>query len=505
MTGKAKTPWDLFNQSFHKYGDKSMVVHNNREVTYGKMHQMIESFCQRIENLDFRVGGIYLPNCIEYISYILALNKLKRVVVPLSSQLKGDSLFERINYSDIELIITNEKGFLEIYNIKDKISIRNIIVLKNNGELEVHTLNSHNKKLEGILENTFAICFTSGSTSKPKAVLIPNEAITGNAYAIADFFGFHSSDRFLMVRPFSQAGPIVGDILMPISQGGSMVILNDLFHPAIFLKTIQEYKVTSTLLVTTMVSLIIDYPGFSNFDISSLNKIIFGGMTIPPSIVRNAIQKMPGVNFFNTYGLTETCTKVSYICLPEITQFPDSIGKPIKGCDMKIYREDGSEADIGEEGEIYVITDYIMDGYYKTEELTMETLTPKGMRTRDMGYRDENGWFYIVGRNDDLIIQGGNNVYPIEIEEILVRHESIKEAVVLGIDDDKLGKKIVAFVSPKSGFTASMSDLFRWCRANLEDKKVPKEIHIVDVIPRNDVDKVSRNEMRKVYYENTMY
>ncbi len=504
MPQNAISPWNLYVRSLNKYPDNKMVIYQNKEMTYQQMLGRILELSTDIMHFEDKMFGIFLPNCIDYVALILALNKNNKVIVPLSAQLKGDSLFERINYSDIEIVITNKKGFEEIIKVKDKINLKAVGVLNDQGNLEWHELQYRKVHIPQIKEDTFAICFTSGSTSKPKAVVISNKAITGNAYAIAEFFHFKDDDRFLAIRPFAQAGPIVGDILMPLSGGGSIVILNDLFHPGIFLKAIQENKVTSTLLVTTMVSLILDYPNFDRFDSSSLKKVIFGGMTMPRTVVLNALEKLPKVNFYNTYGLTETCTKVSYICLPEIANLPESVGVPIRGCDMKIYREDGSEADIGEQGEIYVISDYMMDGYYKREDLTRETLTEKGMRTRDVGYKDENGHFYIVGRNDDLIIQGGNNVFPIEVEEILVRHPAIKEAVVFGADEPKLGKKIVALVCKKAGHSVEVQEISRFCRANMEDKKVPKEIYIVDDIKRNDVDKVSRNEMRAFYYENIL-
>jgi acyl-CoA synthetase (AMP-forming)/AMP-acid ligase II len=140
-----------------------------------------------------------------------------------------------------------------------------------------------------------------------------------------------------------------------------------------------------------------------------------------------------------------------------------------------------------------------MDGYYKYKDKTLQALTDKGLRTKDKGYKNKQGLYFIVGRTDDLILQGGNNVYPIEIEQILLMNPLIKEAVVLGIDDEKLGEKIVAMVRVIEGENVLVQDLYKWCRANLEDRKIPREIAIVENIPRNEMGKLNKNVLKKFY------
>ncbi len=495
------TPWDLFSKSCSKNFENIMIIHKNETITYGQMDKKIDTISEAIKDWNIKIGALYLPNCIEFISAMLALNKNKKVVVPLSYQLKGESLIKRINYSDVEVIITDEKGFNELDSIISKINLRAIIVFNDNSEYKLYEYKYIKKEVYEPLDDVFGICFTSGSTSEPKGVVISNKAISGNALAVAELLKFNSNDRFLMVRPFPQAGPLAGDILMTISSGASMVILNDLFHPAIFLKAVEEYKTTSTMLVSTMLSLIIRYPKLSNYDVSSMKRIVFGGMIVPPIVVKEAKEKLAGISLYNTYGLTETSTRVAFSDPSKLLECPDSVGLPIKGCEIKIIKENGREALTNEIGEIYIKSDYIMNGYYKYEKLTKEVLTSKGFRSRDLGYKDENGFYYIQGRCDDLIIQGGNNVFPVEIEEVLLMNKGVKEAAVFGVDDERLGKKIVAFVKAIENIELNIKELFLWCRENLEDKKIPKEIHLIEDIPRNSVGKISKNDLRKIYYQ----
>jgi len=498
------SPWSLFEDSLKKYSNNVMLIHNQNELTYAQVNEKVQQFSQIIKELDYTVAGFYMPNGPEFIYCMLALNSQKKPVVYLSYQFKGNVLAELINYSDIEVLVTDEKGYTEIEKCMDKIQLQAILIFRETGSFDLIRLkNKPHKELSGYKENTFGICFTSGSTARPKGILLSNAAIAGNAMAVAEFLDFKSNDRTLIPRSFAQASPISGDILMAISRGGSIIILNDLFHPAIFLKAVEDYKATNVFMIRTMLSQVLDYPMLSKYNYSSLKKILLGGMINPSYIFQEAEKKLKGVSLYNAYGISEAAARVTFSDPSELKSFPGTIGRPMRGCDVKIYREDGTEANVKEAGEIYVSSDYVMDGYYKSENKTKEALTPLGLRTRDTGYKDENGLFYVIGRSDDLIIQGGNKVYPIDIEEVLLSHPAVAEVVVLGIEDEKLGKRIVALVSLKYECKAEIKELYSFCRANLEDKKVPKEIHILDKIPRNIIGKISKNEL-SCFYQNEL-
>lgn len=491
------TPWMLFWESAQKYSDRVSVIDKEEVLTYQDMLDKINDYSDFMNKLDFNICGVFLPNSSMFICSILSLSKLNRVIVPLSFQLKGESLLERVNFSDMEVIITNSKGFDEIYAVSKYINIKRVIVIGESGEFVIHEFDYKEQEIKSNLDDVFGIFFTSGSTSKPKGVIISNSAIVGNVNAVADYLDFKCTDIYLTSRPFPQAGPVSGEILMPISRGAEIVILNDLFYPAIVLKAIQEYKVTTAMFVSTMLNQLLNYPHLDNFDISSLKRLIVTGMTTPKSVIEKALLKIPNAGLYNAYGMSENSVRITFLGPDEIVCHPRSVGTPIRGCSVTIYRNDDTEAQANEEGEIYVLSDYMADGYFKAPELTRETMTSRGLRTRDVGYKDENGLLYIVGRSDDLIIQGGNNVYPLEIEEVLLRNSNIKEAQVFGIDDEKLGSKIVAMISAQEGCSITSQEVFKWCRENLEDKKVPKNFYIVDKIPKNDAGKISKKALKE--------
>lgn len=493
------TPWELFESSCRKFENKTMVVFNGKEYSYAQIRAMVCECSNLFEQWDFRIGGIYLPNSVDFITYMFALNGGRKVVVPLSYQFRGEVLKELINYSDIEILVTDKSGYSEIAQFGNQLHIKKAVILLDSNNFEVRDFTTVNEQKYALGEDTFCICFTSGSTSRPKGIVLSNFAAAGNAMAVADYLNFGSEEKTIIPRSLAQASPITGDILMTISRGGTIIILNDLFHPAIFLKAVQDYKATNVFMIRTMFSQILEYPQLKSFDTCSMKRVMLGGMINPSAVFRQAAEKLPQIGLYNAYGLSEASARVSFLGPEDITRFPGSIGKPMSGCDIKIYRDDGTEADAGEVGELYVTSNYIMDGYYKALELTAGTLTLKGLRTRDIGYKDDNGMTYVIGRNDDLIIQGGNKVYPSEIEEILLMNHSIEEAVILGIEDEKLGQRIVALVRCAEGSSLDSYGIYLWCTRNLENKKIPKDIRIVDKIPRNALGKINRKDLKAFY------
>ncbi len=495
-----ESPWKLFEESCEKYRDNTMLIYNNDKFTYGHIYDKVREFCSLIDRWEFTIGGVFLPNCTEFITSMLGFNRQGKVFTCLSYQFKGDTLTELINYTDIELLVTDSKGYDAIRSSIDLLNVRVVLILQENGSFLPCEIPGKSKRdLPGITGDTFGICFTSGSTSRPKGIVLSNRAITGNALAVAEHIGFTSADRTIIPRSLAQASPISGDVLMAISRGGAIILLNNVFHPAIFLKAIQDHRATNFYIVRTMLLQIIEYSQFKQYDLSSVKRILIGGMVNPLTIYRRAEEAFPGVRLYNAYGTSEASARVTFGEHEDVTSLPCVIGKPMRGCGIRIVREDGSEAATGEMGELFITSDYMMDGYYKSPQLTGEALGPKGFRVRDLGYRDEEGRFYVLSRNDDMIMQGGSRAYPIDIEEVLLKNPVVKETAVIGVDDEKLGQKIVALVVLNQGCHAEVRDIYKWCISQLEDRKVPKEIHIIEEIPRNVIGKISKKDIKELY------
>lgn len=494
------SPWRLFQESCEKYSGNTAVIYNDKEYTYSQIYDKTLEFCTITEGYDFTIAGVFLPNCTEFITCMLAMNRQKKAFVSLSYQFKSDTLIDLINYTDIELLITDAKGYDIVRGSIERLNVRIVFILQDTGKFQIIEFpNKEKRELRGIDESTFGICFTSGSTSTPKGIVLSNYAITGNALAVAEYLDFKSDERTILPRSLAQASPISGDVLMAFSRGGGLILLNNVFHPAIFLNAIQKHRATNFYIVRTMLLQVLEYPRLDQYDLSSLKRILIGGMINPVHIYKETVRKFPWVRVYNAYGSSEVAARVTFGEHDDVTSLPCVIGKPMRGCSIKIYKGDGTEAGRGEVGELYIQSDYEMDGYYKSEKLTKEAMSEKGFRVRDVGYQDEEGRYYVLSRNDDMIMQGGSRAYPIDIEEVLLKNPGVKEAAVIGVDDERLGQRIVAFVCTKPGFEIETKDLYKWCMANLEDRKVPKEIHIVDHIPRNAIGKISKADIKTMY------
>ena len=492
------SPWNLFAESLKKYPERPCIFYGNEQYTYSNTNDKIDDFLQLLMNCNFNTAGIYLGNIPEYIFTLLALNRANKISVFISSQHKGASLLNALCYADIEILITDMSGYKNYLEIQEQHKLKCIILCRDN-TFELIRLNDNIEKSSLNGKNIFGICFTSGTTDKPKGVMIPNKSIAGNARAMAALLSFQPEDRFLLCRPLSQAGPLAGDLLMSLSRGASVVILKDIFHPAIFLKAVQDFKVTSVMVVNTMLNLILDYPRKSEYDIHTLKYFLFGGMVASPPIIRKAITEFPEIEFINIYGITENCTRVAAMRGEGLKRFPNSIGKTINGCIINIMDNKGNHLPDGQVGNIYIDSDYLMAGYYKYEKLNAQIFTPYGFKTGDIGYRDKEGNYFILSRNDGVIIQGGNNIYPSEIEGVLKLHPDVLDVAVIGIPDETLGQRIIAFISLKKAKELSKNEIFIWCRKNLEDKKLPKEVFFIHDIPKNISGKHSIKQLEELY------
>lgn len=290
--------------------------------------------------------------------------------------------------------------------------------------------------------------------------------------------------------------------------GATNVILRA-FSPEEVLKTIEQHQVTHGLLVPVMILAILQYSRVSDFNLKSLECVIYGTAPMPVDRLKRAIQLLQ-CNFLQVYGATETFVPMS-ILLPEdhvLEGSPEQIrrmssaGREVIGMEAKIVDDDDMEVPIGVVGEVIARGNNVMKGYWKLPELTGETLRNGWYHTGDLGKMDEGRYIYIVDRKKDMIISGGENVYPKEIEDVLFQHPEVAEAAVVGIPDDFWGEAIKALVVIKAGSSVTEADLLEHCEQNLPSFKKPRSIEFVDVLPRSTAGKLLKHEIRTQYWQN---
>jgi acyl-CoA synthetase (AMP-forming)/AMP-acid ligase II len=319
--------------------------------------------------------------------------------------------------------------------------------------------------------------------------------------------GFGPDEVVLHAAPLSHGS---GCYALPnIGKGAANIMLaSQSFDPDLIFKTIQEYRVTNMFAAPTMIKLMVESPAVDKYDHSSLKALNYGGAPMLAEDLKEAMAKL-GPCLVQLYGQAESPMTITYLPhgdhlldgTPEQMKRLSSAGFPRTDVEVKIFDANDSELPPGEKGEIVTRSDLVMKGYWRNPESTAETLKNGWLHTGDVGYMDESGYLFIMDRSKDMIISGGENIYPREIEEVLIRHPAVREVAVVGVPDPKWGEAVKAVVSLVEGELATENDLIGFCKDHIASYKKPKSVDFVNELPKNNYGKVLKRELRAKYWE----
>ncbi len=349
---------------------------------------------------------------------------------------------------------------------------------------------------EPLPDDTAVILYTSGTTGKPKGAMLTHRNILSNAQAVIELAELTSNDVLLSVLPLFHVFGSTVCMVAPLL-AGTPIILMPKFDPRRLLPTIQQHKVTILAGVPSMYALLLRTP-FSTEDISSLRLCVSGGSALPGEVLRTFKTKF-GIPLIEGYGLTES-SPVATFNPPKGVQKEGSIGLPVPGVEVQIHDITGQQLPIGQIGELVIRGPNVMKGYYNLPEETAQTIRNGWLYTGDLGYRDEDGYFFIVDRAKDVIIKGGLNVYPRELEEVLLTHPKIAEAAVVGIGDPTKGESIKACITPREGQELTREEVIDYMRERVAPFKVPNLVEFYPLpigLPKNTTGKVLKTELRQ--------
>jgi len=348
----------------------------------------------------------------------------------------------------------------------------------------------------GVTENDiFSIPYTSGATGRPKGVMLSHRGRVLACYAMASEHGTYGpDDRAVATTPmFHGAGFLMA--LVPIFFGGSVEIMPK-FDIERLMSTIERTRATSTYMVPThFAALFSGGPKAMSYDTSSLKALISGTAPLAQSMKANIIGHFGDGVLFERYGTTETNIVTALRPADQLRKIA-CVGQCLPGTYIQIWNDDGELAGIDTVGELAVASPYCFAGYHNLPEATEKAKRGDWFITGDLAKIDAEGYLYIVDRKNDMIITGGENVYPREVEELLLSHPAVAECAVVGKPDAYWGEAIQAFVVAKSGLSITQQDLTGFCRASLAPYKVPKAVHFVDALPRNSMGKILRRKLR---------
>lgn len=348
-----------------------------------------------------------------------------------------------------------------------------------------------------------AIIYTGGTTGRSKGAMHTHRSIQMAQLLMASDWDWPAQTRFLATTPISHAA---GGMLRPVMFRGGYTRLIQGFSPETFCRTVQDERITSTLLVPTLIYALLDYPDLKTFDLSSLQMIVYGAAPMSPDRLRQAL-KVFGPIFVQLYGQTEAPNCIA--TLRKIDHDPDhptrlgSCGLPCPGVEVKLFDADMKEVPIGSPGEICVRSPLVMEGYWKRPDATEEAFRGGWLHTGDVAIKDEDGFLTIVDRTKDMIISGGFNIYPREVEDALLSHDCVSAAAVIGVPDPKWGEAVTAFIVLRPGQAVDAATLQAHVREKRGAPWSPKAVHFVKSIPVTGLGKIDRKALRAQFWKDS--
>ena len=350
------------------------------------------------------------------------------------------------------------------------------------------------------------IFYTGGTTGRAKGVMLSNSNLQTNTDCSVPLYRMGKHWSFLIAGPLFHlaAG---ARVFSCAALGGHAVILPK-FDVETLLQAVERYRINSATLVPTMLRMILDHPAFGDYDLSSLRMVAFGAAPMPPALLQRIIRAFPGVEIFQTYGMTEASPILSSLDsqhhLPEglSSDKLGSVGRAVGHVELRIVDRDDNPLPAGHIGEIVARGDNIMAGYWQRPELTDEALRGGWYHTGDSGYLDEEGYLFLEGRVKDMIVSGGENVYPIEVENAMAAHPAVKECAVIGIPHQTWGEAVHGIVVLEEGMRAGERELIDYCKNRIAHYKCPVSVTVRDKpMPLSPINKILKTELRKPFWE----
>jgi len=484
----------LGEENVRTFGEYVSLAFEGREWTNVDQQRAAARAAHGLRALGVGPGDrvvVMLPNCPEVLQAYAAILKLGAVIVPVVFLLSGEEVRHILADSGAKAAITSP----ELADKLEDWAGTRIVVGGGTGIAWDDLGAGHSDALATVERadgDLAVILYTSGTTGRPKGVALSHGNLASNARAAASLYELDRNAWALAVLPLSHSYGLTtmnaGNIL------GTKGVLLRWFNPELVLDTIQRYRVQSMAGVPTMYVYLLNYPEADDFDTSTVRVWGSGAAPLPLEIVA-PFEKKFGGRLMEGYGLTEASPVVSAHRLSG-TRKLGSVGQPLPGVEVKIFDDADRELAVDEVGEIVVRGPNVMLGYYGLPDETAQTLRNGWLHTGDVGRIDPDGFLWIVERKKDLIIRGGFNIYPREVEEVLYAHPTIAEAAVVGVKDPLMGEDVLAFVVLKPGAAASPESVIAFCQARLAKYKCPKEVRFLTTLPKNPVGKILRKELR---------
>ena len=502
---------------------RSFIVFEGKPLSFAQFSERVNRLANAFRELGVQKGdciGMLQVNCPQYVETYFAAAKLGAIFVPLNFRAKTDELVHMIGHAEVKALLAGVRYFDMIQKILPELPSVNTCISIDGRRDEtsfyedlIISARADDISAEIGDDDITVLLYTAGTTGRPKGVPLRHSSFVAYVLENVEPASPEIEERNLLTVPLYHVAGM--QAMLAGAYGGRTLVLMRQFEVKEWLRTVQEEQVTRAMLVPTMLKWVVDDPEIHDYDLASLKVITYGAAPMPLNVIQKAIAEMPGVRFINAFGQTETASTITVLG-PEdhiiegtdaekekkLKRLATSVGKPLSDVEVKIVDDIGNVLPANRVGEIYVKGPRIMGGYWGDEAKSVQVITKDGwLQTGDKGWMDEDGYIYLVGRRDDIIIRGGENVSPKEVEDVLHSHPKIEEAAIIGIPHPEWGQEPRAIVVVKQGENVGADEIMAYCLSRLAGFKRPGSVVFIDVLPRNQMGKVLTKELRAKYGE----
>ena len=507
---------DTFDYSAREFPDGEFASHGSRTVAYAEAQALANRMANGVLARGFAPGdrlALLAKNSIEHAVWYYACSKAGVVPVPLNYRLAPPEWSYIVRDSGAKGIFAQDALAEALAPVRDELpAVKQWLALG----ADVPGWERFDALLEGqpatppahrgAPDDDLYQMYTSGTTGRPKGAVLTHRAVLAQLHQAALGFGGRPGERTLIVAPLYHAAASV-TTFVAVQSGGALYIQED-FVPAEVVRALSEERIAVALLVPAMIQFcLVAVPDVAERRYDALRLVAYGASPIAEQTLARAIEVF-GCDFLQAYGMTETTAAATYLmpadhrrALAGEPKLLLSAGRPVLGTEIRIVDAEGRPVPPGAIGEIAIRGPQVMRGYWNLPEATAEALREGWMHTGDAGVLDEEGFLYVQDRTKDMIVSGGENVYPREVEDVLYRHPAVAEAAVIGVPDPKWGEAVKAVVVLKSGQTVDDAELIRFCDGQLAGYKRPRSVEFLDALPRNPSGKVLKRELREKYWQ----
>lgn len=484
----------IIARTMDTYSRKVAVVYRGREWTYADLKDLVASVKRRLSDAGLSEGDraiIWMENSPEYVATYLAVLEAGGTVVAVHPQVPVHEVTRILSHVGATGLIVSPT--IRQWNPSDFEPTGLQFILKEDQLIPC----LHSKASIKSSSELAQIIYTSGSTGQPKGVMLTHKNLIANTTAILEYLRLTADDSVMAVLPFVYAyGNSV--MLTHLFVGGSLVIENSMVYPHVVLESMMKARVTGLSGVSTTYAIMLNQSNLKSYSFPALRYVTHAGGPMPSELLNRLQSVFPGKSIFIMYGQTEASARLTYLPPELLEAKKGSVGKALSGVTLKIVKESGETARPGEIGEVWASGANVMQGYWQDPQGTAKALHDGWLRTGDMGRLDEDGYLTIEGRNSEMIKSGAYRISPTEIEEVLLQHDQVQEAGVVGVDDPILGQRICAVVALKKAACATDQELLAFCAQRLVQYKRPKSIVVVAALPKSPSGKILRQGLRDI-------